>query len=186
MERVRVWLWPRRSWPRSLRYVMYRLIRMRAAPHQVALGCAIGVFTSITPLFGLQMILAVALAFLLRANIAASLLGTFFGNPVTWPVIWATTYTVGCAMLGVPGGLDISMLSQNVEQFAEAVGRLSPELVLAAGDILWPLVKPMLIGSMPIGILASIVFYYVCRRAAASYALRRARRLNARLVPAYG
>ena len=37
-ERLRVHLWPRRSWSRSSRYVLYRLRRLSASPHAIALG----------------------------------------------------------------------------------------------------------------------------------------------------
>jgi len=37
-ERLRVHLWPRRSWSRSGRYVVYRLRRLGATPHAIALG----------------------------------------------------------------------------------------------------------------------------------------------------
>ena len=40
LERVRVHLWPRRSWSRSGRYVVYRLRRLSATPHAIALGFA--------------------------------------------------------------------------------------------------------------------------------------------------
>lgn len=36
----------------------HQLKRLRASPHEVALGCAVGVFISITPLLGAQMLLA--------------------------------------------------------------------------------------------------------------------------------
>lgn len=184
-ERLRVSLWPRRSWERSLRYVYLRLVRMRAAPHKVALGCAIGVFASITPLFGVQMILAGFLAMVLRANLASAMLGTFFGNPLTWPVIWAATYSAGCAMLSVPSGLSIDAFRQNVGVFIEAMSRLSIETIVAAGNVLWPFIYPMLIGSLPVGLAAACAFYYVSQRAASSYASRRAKRLKAGLQAVY-
>ncbi len=77
-ERVRLWLWPRRSWSRSLRYVLYRIVRLRANPHSLALGCAAGVFAACTPLIGGQIVLAAMLALALRANVAAAILATFF------------------------------------------------------------------------------------------------------------
>lgn len=180
-ERVRVWVWPRHSWSRSLRYVALRMMRMRAAPHEVALGCAIGVFAAMTPLIGFQMIVAGILAYALRANLAAAMLGTFFGNPLTWPVIWPATYAAGCAMVGVSGALDIGELQAQFASFSGAVGRFSPELLTVAAEILWPFVKLMLLGSLPIGLLISAIFYYVSRRAAASFHARRSAQLAAAL-----
>lgn len=184
-ERLRVWAWPRRSWARSLHYVYLRLMRMRAGPHQVALGCAIGVFASITPFVGVQMIGAGVLAYLLRANLAAAMLSTFISNPLTWPVIWTATYTVGCAMLSIPAGLNIDVFSSQMAEFGDAAARLSPDVIMSAGKMLWPVIYPMLIGSLPVGLAAAVAFYYVSQRAASSYAMRRAARLRAGLNAAY-
>ena len=77
-EQLRLLLWPRRSWERSFKYVTHRLMRLRETPHQLALGCAIGVFAALTPFVGLQMVLAGLVAIALRASFAAAMLGTFF------------------------------------------------------------------------------------------------------------
>ena len=70
---------------KRLAYYWRRILRVRATPHEVALGCAAGVFAACTPFLGFQMALAGALAFLLRVSIPAALLGTFIGNPLSWP-----------------------------------------------------------------------------------------------------
>ena len=56
---------------------------------QVALGFAIGVFMSFSPFLGFHLVLSGLFAWLLRVNIAASMLGNFLGNPVTYPLMWA-------------------------------------------------------------------------------------------------
>ena len=92
-------LWPRRSWNRSSRYVVYRLRRLSDTPHAVALGFAIGVFTAATPFLGTHMVMAVLLAWVIGGSVVAALLGTFVGNPLTYPLIWYSTYEVGNLML---------------------------------------------------------------------------------------
>jgi uncharacterized protein (DUF2062 family) len=61
LERMRVSLWPRRSWARSSRYVVYRLRRLSDTPHAVALGFAAGVFAAMTPFIGTHLIVAMLL-----------------------------------------------------------------------------------------------------------------------------
>lgn len=168
-ESLRTWAWPRTSWSRSLSYFVKRLKRMRATPHQVALGCAAGVFASITPLLGTQMVLAAALAFLIRANIPAALIGTFFGNPLSWPLIWGGTYVVGSAMLGVDNGLTLAGLEYYLRQFVEAVATWSPEVIEHAAVLIWPVLKPMLAGSLPLGLAAAALIYYLLRPLIAAY-----------------
>ncbi len=98
-ERLRVHLWPRRSWSRSSRYVVYRLRRLSATPHAIALGFAIGAFAAVTPYIGTHMVMAALLAWIIGGSIVAALLGTFVGNPLTYPLIWYATYEVGNVML---------------------------------------------------------------------------------------
>ncbi len=174
-EQLRVLVWPRESWERSLRHIALRLLRVRATPHQLALGCAIGVFAAITPLVGLQMALAGLIALLLRASFTAAMLGTFFGNPIVWAVIWPATYATGSYLLGVPGGLDQAALAAQYDILWQSVRTLSSDMVSAAFAILWPIVKPMLVGSIPVGLAISSAFYYVTKRAAMAYQARRRR-----------
>ncbi len=174
-EQARVLVWPRQSWERSLRYILLRLLRVRATPHQLAFGCAIGVFAAVTPLVGLQMALAGVLALVLRASFTAAMLGTFFGNPIVWAVIWPATFATGSYMLGVPGGLDQAALQAQFSELWESVRQFSPSMVSAAAAILWPVVKPMLVGSLPVGIAIATFFYFATKRAAITYQARRRR-----------
>ena len=173
-DRVRTWVWPRSSWSRSLRYFLHRLERLQASPHQVALGCAAGVFVSITPLLGTQMLLAAVLAFTIRANIPAALIGTFFGNPLSWPLIWGGTYFAGCYILGIENVLTLSGLEYYLTQLADALATLSPEVINSAIGLVWPVLKPMLAGSVPLGLAMAIGIYYLLRPAVASYQSTRA------------
>jgi len=172
-EQVRVLVWPRRSWERSFKYVAHRLMRVRETPHQLALGCAVGIFAALTPLVGLQMILAGLIAWALRASFAAAMLGTFFGNPLTWAVFWPITYWIGCLMLGMPGALGDASLKEELTAFSTAVGNYSPSMILAAGALVWPFLKPMLVGVIPVGLIVSGWFYVVCKRAAIAHRERR-------------
>jgi uncharacterized protein len=147
-ERLRLLAWPRVSWSRSVRYVLKRMLRVKASPHKIAVGCAAGVFASITPLIGVQMVMAGALALILRGSIAAAMLGTFFGNPLSWPLIWGATYALGSFMLGAPGP-------------AEAASPLAH-----GADTVWPIVYTMLIGSIPIGLASAAVSYGVVAQVA--------------------
>lgn len=177
-HRLREIIWPSIGWARSLRYAYLRLVRLRASPHRIALGCALGIFAAVTPLLGIQMLLAAALALALRASVRAALLGTFVGNPVSWPVIWAATYAAGCLVLG----RDILLPPGDVERQLSTLGGAmlngSPERLDVAAGILMPLLTPMLTGSLLVGLITAVISYYILRRAVAAAQTRR------RLVPA--
>ena len=96
-------LYPRGGWRRALRYVAHRLQRLPDPSHKISRGIAAGVFTSFTPFFGLHFFIAAFLTMLMRGNILASLLATFFGNPLTFPLIAAVSMELGSWILGHPG-----------------------------------------------------------------------------------
>jgi hypothetical protein len=163
----------------SLRVATRRLVRLRASPHEIALGCAAGAFVSITPLLGVQTLIAVLLATLLRASVPAAILGTFVGNPLSWPFIWASTYAMGLQIVGLEGVFDPAAFERNVVVLWAAVLERSPHILDATAALLWPLLWPMLAGSLPLGLLIGAVVYYISRNLVRAWRLRRMTRVSA-------
>ena len=180
---LRVALWPRRSLARSARYVFYRLWRLSGSPHAIAVGCAAGVFIGFTPLFGFQFLLAGVLAWVLGGSIIASALGTFVANPLSVPVIWYSTYKLGCVMLtgnvlGACGSLPEGLASWGAAVF-ESLMDFSMETALVVFHGIWPVIKPMALGSLPIGALAAAISYIAIRQTVELRQRRRRERLRA-------
>lgn len=166
LNRMRVHLWPRRSWTRSSRYVVYRLRRLSDTPHAVALGFAIGVFTATTPFLGTHMVAAALLAWVIGGSVVAALLGTFIGNPLTYPLLWYSTYEVGNLMLRgkmVQKQIDLSggIFQKSIEQ-------------------LWPILKPMTLGSIPVGLALALLSYVLVKPMVEAYKHRRRREIKLR------
>ncbi len=86
-------------WLRILRYWYVRIVRLQDSPKAIARGVACGVFAGSFPFFGLQMIIGVVLAVLLRGNKIAAAAGTWISNPLTYVPIFAFNYQVGCLFL---------------------------------------------------------------------------------------
>ena len=80
---------------RFINYYKLKLARLPASPNAIAAGFACGSMVSFTPLLGLHFILAIVFAYLIRGNLIAALIGTFVGNPITFPFIWGVIYKVG-------------------------------------------------------------------------------------------
>ena len=152
---------------------MRRLMQLRASPHEIALGCAVGAFTSITPLLGVQTFLAIVLATLLRASVPAAIVGTFVGNPLSWPFIWASTYAMGLRIVGLNGVFDPAAFQRDMLVVWAAVLERSPHLLDATATLLRPLLWPMLAGSLPVGLLTAAVVYYISRNLVRAWRLRR-------------
>lgn len=154
---LRVSLWPRRSWSRSTRYVVHRVRRLSATPHAVALGFAAGVFAACTPFMGFHMMMGSLLAWIAGGSIVAAILGTFVGNPLTYPLFWISTYELGSVMLG--GGHDKLRLD-----FSEGFFQT---------DQIWAAVQPMTLGAIPIGLVLGGLSYVLVRPAVNAYQHRR-------------
>ncbi|MCQ0989028.1 DUF2062 domain-containing protein [Jiella sp. LLJ827] len=165
-SRLRTWLWPRRSFRRSYHYFHKRVLRLDAAPHAIAAGFAAGVVASFTPFIGFHFLIAFAIAYLIAGNMAAAALGTAVGNPLTFPFIWGATFEVGHRLLTDP--------TVDVEAPANLERSLSP---MNLGAIWEPIVKPMFVGSIPLGLLAGVISYAVVRVAAKSFQAHRQRRI---------
>lgn len=165
LERMRVWLWPRRSFSRSIQYFSKRILRLQASPHAVAAGVAAGVFASFFPL-GFHFIIAVAVSWLIAGNLVAAALGTALGNPLTFPLLWGASWETGKLILhehlpknGPPAHLGDMLHNLSFAQ-------------------LWgPVLKPMAIGAVPLGLLFGAIAYGLTRWGMSVFREQRRRRL---------
>lgn len=87
---------------RRIRYVYLKFVRLRGHPKELARGLAAGVFAGMFPLFGLQTIIGVAIAFRIKGNPLMAAGGTWISNPLTYLPIYAFNYRLGCWILGRP------------------------------------------------------------------------------------
>lgn len=168
-ERVRIMLWPRRSFRRSARYFVKRALRLQATPHAIAAGVAAGVFSSFTPFIGLHFLLAFVVAWPLRGNLVAAAFGTAVGNPITFPFIWGVTLQLGRSVLR----------HDNVARVSpDDIGHLLMHLEFFS---LWdPLLKPMLLGAALLGAAAALIAYFIVRMGVRTFHEQRRKRLAER------
>jgi hypothetical protein len=130
----------------------------------MALGLAFGIFMANTPFLGLQLLGAVGLAWLFGASVPAAVLGTFWANPITYPMLLVASYRLGAAVL--PG--DVNALEPGLHGDLNSVvaallrpGRASLE---RAFDILWPVAKPLTLGALLLGLASALICYCAARR----------------------
>ncbi|HRD78670.1 MAG TPA: DUF2062 domain-containing protein [Hyphomicrobiaceae bacterium] len=139
-----------------------RIRGIEANPHSVALGLAIGVFAAFVPLFGLQLGLAATGAWFLGANVVAALIGTFIGNPLTWPLMWVASYKVGTVLLGREAAT--ADLASTIDRIGATVVSLSPGTLSETGQLLRPILEALTVGSIPLGLLVAGLAYLIARR----------------------
>lgn len=187
-----VWegFYPKGGWSRAYQYVKHRVTRLPGTPEEIARGIAVGVFVSVSPFFGLHFILAAILALFMRANILASLLGTFFGNPLTYIPIGVLALNIGNVMLGVgsennvDGGFGVmfAQASQELWHNFESLytSRTADWTYLA--DFWSTVFLPWLLGGVPLGLGAGLLAYYLSVPTIRAYKNRRKGRLAAKLI----
>jgi uncharacterized protein (DUF2062 family) len=152
-----------------MQYFFKRVLRLSAEPKVVALGFAAGAFASCTPFIGLHFILAFALAFVIGGNLIASALGTSIGNPLTFPFIWATTYKIGSYILGS----EPQKSPNQLDDLATGPSTYSVEGFQSFFDSYLPYLQPMLVGSIPLGIVVALLTYFMTHQAVLRYQLHR-------------
>lgn len=182
-------VWPRGGWARALQYIKHRVNRLPDPPHRIARGIFAGILVSFTPLFGLHLGAAVALAWLLGGNLIAALIGTLAGNPLTFPVIALVSLKLGHLMLeGGPGRAPTGSVA---EAFLAAGDDLRHNFIAifthertewaGLGQFFDSVFLPYLVGGLVPGIIAGLVGYYVTLPIVTAYQNRRRHQLKSRL-----
>lgn len=170
IERAREWVSPRKGWARGFEYMGRRMQRLPDSPESIAIGFACGVFTSFTPFFGLHFLVAAGLAWILRSNVFASAVGTFAGNPFTFPLfIVPVSLQLGYWILGHDGDVDTSFTELGF------FGLLA-HTFLNVKELFWP----YLVGGLAPGIICSVISYYLVKPLVRTYQQRRRNHLAAR------
>lgn len=135
----------------KLRYL--QLLRIKDTPSRVALGLAIGVAAGCLPCMGVQSLIALPLAFLMRANKISSLIGVWWTNPVTFIPIYYTEYVIGTIFSSY------STLSY-ADFYAKTVQLKNLEDVTNLG---FEILTPMTLGSLVVAAVLGPLTFLVCR-----------------------
>ncbi len=127
-----------------------KLVKINDTPHKIALGFGLGAFLGFMP--GVGPIAALLLAFLLKFNRAAALLGCVLTNTWLSLVIFLISVKIGAAVTGLDWHLvkdEWSNLWQNFHW--QGISQLSS----------FEIIGPVMIGYLSISIVAGILAYFV-------------------------
>jgi uncharacterized protein (DUF2062 family) len=141
-------------------YLVRRVTRLPGTPHSIAAGLSCGVAISFTPFIGLHLLGAFALAKLARGNYVAAAVGTLVGNPWTFPFIFLAAYKLGHALLGSHARIERVQHWDVATLFAEFEA------------VFWP----MVVGGIPLAVVAGLASYFPLVRMIAAYQEARQRR----------
>lgn len=124
-----------------LRRSLHWLLAQDGTPGQRARGLAAGVFCGCFPFFGLQIVVSVGVASLLRGNHLLAAAGTLVSNPLTYIPLYWFNYTVGAQLLGPSNGTD-------------ALSSINRSNLWLQG---WDFTQRILLGSSLVGLIVAVV-----------------------------
>lgn len=150
----------RQPWQRPLRYYYYRLMRMEGSAEALARGLAVGVFAGLFPLFGLQTIVGIALAVLVRGNKIMAAAGTWISNPITNLPIFFFNFKVGKWIFDA-NHLSIDFAALHNWETLSAIGI---ELI-----VVW------LAGCFVVGCISALISYFLGLRLVRRWRMRQVR-----------
>ena len=148
------------------RFFIYRVLHVDDTPHRIALGLAIGIFITWTPTMGLQMVLTILLATLMRANKFVGVPFVWISNPVTAVPLYGMNYFIGTCVL--PGDYSLAKFTDSVSHAVFAGGSWTEKIAAwwsATIDFFWPL----WIGSIVMALALAVPTYVVTRWAVMHY-----------------
>ena len=135
---------------RFLKLIYLKLFRIHDTPQKIALGVGIGVFLGIIP--GTGPIAAVFMAFLLRANRAAALLGSLLTNTWLSIVTFLLSIKIGSGIIR----LNWQDVQRNWVQFLKGF----KVITLFKLDTL-KIILPIIIGYLVVGFCLGLIAYLV-------------------------
>ncbi len=143
-------LWARlRHW---LGNIHFRLVSIKDTPHSIALGVAIGIFFGFTPLWSLKTLLSIAVAWLCKSNKIAAAISVQLHDLILpfMPAIYLWEYKVGFWSLHghLPRRINLHALALR-DYFH--------------WEVFFLLGRPLLIGSLIIGLPSAAIVYFICR-----------------------
>ena len=140
---------------RASLFYFLKLVRVKDSQDKLAIGFACGSMVSFSPFIGFHFFLAVIFAYILRGNIVASLIGTFVGNPFTFPFIWIFIYKVGNIFFKNDQNVSLELTFQSLF------------------DQGYDILMPMLIGSLIVSIPIWLISYFTLKFLMSSFKKRR-------------
>jgi hypothetical protein len=178
-------LYPPGGFGRAIWYIAYRVRRLPDPAHKISRGIAAGVFTCFTPFFGFHFLIAAILAWMVRGNMLAALLSTFFGNPLTFPFIASVSVELGYDILGIPRHVSLPRLFGDFSRAGNDLWQnfraIFTDEVTNWGDMahfFHQVFMPYLVGGLLPGAICGAVAYALSRPLIAAYQKARIARMK--------
>jgi uncharacterized protein len=156
-------------WWHLVRRTLRGVTRLQDTPYRIAMGAACGLFTACLPMLG-QMVLAMILARILRANVLAAAPWTWITNPITSLPIWYGCYLIGAGVLGRE-----PLTREQITGFISDIQAHGLITTLGQGGaLLGSIAMPAILGSLLVGVVLGASGYAILKPLIAHLQARRA------------
>ena len=155
------------AFSRTKKYISLSIKRIKGTPQALSLGLATGIAISFTPLIGLHALLAIFISWVIGGSMAAALIGTLFGNPWTFPLIWYFTFEIGqfinYGFLSYEEEFSFQIIKKEISTLLVILKNIIvfaniPELEENVGKL--KLIPFMVVGSIPLVFITWILSYF--------------------------
>jgi uncharacterized protein (DUF2062 family) len=89
-------------------------------------------------------------------------------------MMWVASYLIGITLLGEAGAMTVDDLQRTLARLGEtpAASVGWPAMVDGAKTLLWPIMKPLFVGGLVLGLISGGALYFIGRRAAEAFRTR--------------
>lgn len=150
-----------------IRFLKFRVLHVDDSPHRIALGIGLGLFIAWTPTIGLQTLMVLCVAPLLRANISVAVPCVWVTNVFTMIPVYYSNYLLGrmllkpfCFSSGLSGAQILEMFDQ-LDSLAFFTGFLRIEFWQNISLFLWQKGPELWLGSIVMGLLIGFIAYVI-------------------------
>jgi len=133
-----------------IRRIYGRFLKIRGTPREISLGFALGLFIGFSPTMGIQIVLGVFIASLLKWSKITTAIGVQVTNPITAPFVYTFTYFVGSKIMGLDK--PFILMDMSLDSLLTII-RQAP-IIFAA----------MTIGGVLVGLPTAVIGYFLVYR----------------------
>lgn len=151
----------------SPRHLLRALLMLDGSPHSIALGTAIGMFIALTPTVGIQMLIVIAVAFLVRPlfrfNRMAALITVYVSNPLTVVPLYWFNYKLGTIV--IPETISHERFQALIEgQPGGTWAEWWASLLSRTWSLIGEVGGPLIAGSLVVATIAALATYPIILR----------------------
>lgn len=160
---------PRDLWRRLKQIVLHNILHLDDTPHRIAWGVFIGTMIAFTPTLGLQIVIYLPLAALLRANKLSGIPVLFISNPFTAVPLYYTTWSIGALVMRP----ETEVTHDTIHSWLGTMGRslkaggvhrlLEGEFWVDAGRLLASTGGELWVGGLVCGLVVALPLYFLTR-----------------------